>query len=350
MKNQSGSIIILFLLFLPIIITDSLFAQISVTQQEFINLFTPGNLIYATEGTEGSINIGQTGGSNEYDFTGENVVNLIVLNNYEVSQVPFLAERYPPGATTLGESLQDMDGTPVFLSSDDSVYFVGGVTTFEEYGFEHYLPYGLVAEFPVNYLYSFSQNYDVYDTTFDLSWQILSTQFYSDMITATVDGYGTLKIPGMELQCLRMKREYSYFQDKEYFYLTKEGVLGIASEIESTEPDTGNVQGYRQLLFPANFVGVEDEKYIPVKFELKQNYPNPFNPVTSIQYAISSRQFVTLKIYSILGREIKTLVNEEKPAGEYEVEFSGSELPSGIYFYKLVSGNYSATKKMILLK
>ena len=83
---------------------------------------------------------------------------------------------------------------------------------------------------------------------------------------------------------------------------------------------------------------------------LYQNYPNPFNPTTSLQYAIVSRQFVTLKVFDLLGREVATLVNEEKSAGEYEVEFNGTELPSGIYFYQLKAGGIIQTKKMILLK
>jgi len=86
------------------------------------------------------------------------------------------------------------------------------------------------------------------------------------------------------------------------------------------------------------------------KFSLSQNYPNPFNPTTSLQYAIGSQQFVTLKVYDLLGREIATLVNEEKPAGDYEVEFNAANLPSGIYFYQLKAGQFSETKKMILLK
>jgi photosystem II stability/assembly factor-like uncharacterized protein len=89
---------------------------------------------------------------------------------------------------------------------------------------------------------------------------------------------------------------------------------------------------------------------IPSMHFLTQNYPNPFNPITSMQYTIGSRQFVTLKVYDLLGREVATLVNEEKPAGEYEVEFNGATLPSGIYFYQLKAGQYSETKKMILLK
>jgi len=88
----------------------------------------------------------------------------------------------------------------------------------------------------------------------------------------------------------------------------------------------------------------------PNDFSLSQNYPNPFNPTTSLQYAIGSRQFVTLKVYDLLGREIATLVNEEKPAGEYEVEFDASGLTSGIYFYQLKAGQFSETKKMVLLR
>lgn len=89
-------------------------------------------------------------------------------------------------------------------------------------------------------------------------------------------------------------------------------------------------------------------------YSLSNNYPNPFNPVTSIQYAVSNRQFVTLKVYDVLGNEIAILVNEEKQPGTYEVEFNTSSTKhpksSGIYFYQLKAGNYAETKKMVLLK
>lgn len=89
---------------------------------------------------------------------------------------------------------------------------------------------------------------------------------------------------------------------------------------------------------------------IPDKFELLQNYPNPFNPVTNIKYTISNNSFINLKVYDILGKEIKTLVNEYKKAGAYEVSFSAQNLPSGIYFYRLNSGDFSDTKIMTLIK
>ncbi len=87
-----------------------------------------------------------------------------------------------------------------------------------------------------------------------------------------------------------------------------------------------------------------------MKYILLQNYPNPFNPTTTIIYRIPELSFVTLKVYDVLGNEIKTLVNEEKTAGNYEIDFGGKELPSGVYFYKLNSNNFSMTKKMILIR
>ena len=99
---------------------------------------------------------------------------------------------------------------------------------------------------------------------------------------------------------------------------------------------------------------VEDEGLFN-DYSLEQNYPNPFNPSTTIKYQIPVGGFVTLKVYDVLGNEIATLVNEEKYAGSYEVQFStkggdASKLVSGIYFYKLQSGNFTQTNKMVLMK
>ena len=85
-------------------------------------------------------------------------------------------------------------------------------------------------------------------------------------------------------------------------------------------------------------------------YTLHQNYPNPFNPSTIISYSIPQGSFVSLKVYDLLGNEIATLVDEEKHAGSYEVEFVVVGLPSGIYFYKLIANGFTQTKKMILIK
>ena len=98
-----------------------------------------------------------------------------------------------------------------------------------------------------------------------------------------------------------------------------------------------------------------EEDILPGEFKLFQNYPNPFNPTTSIRYQIPETGLVTLKVYDVLGREVATLVNEEKPAGTYEIEFDSHSgearnLTSGIYFYKMQAGDFIDTKKFVLIK
>ena len=95
----------------------------------------------------------------------------------------------------------------------------------------------------------------------------------------------------------------------------------------------------------------QNPKAVAVKdYQLYQNYPNPFNPTTTIEYAIPKSSFVSLKVYNVLGKEIATLVNQRQMRGHYSLSFNASELPSGVYFYRLQAGNYSVTKKMVLAK
>jgi len=95
---------------------------------------------------------------------------------------------------------------------------------------------------------------------------------------------------------------------------------------------------------------IEEISYVLKDFYLEQNYPNPFNPTTTIGYQIPEFSFVTIKVYDVLGIEIATLVNEEKPSGNYKMEFNASSLASGVYFYQLKAGNFVETKKMVLMK
>lgn len=92
------------------------------------------------------------------------------------------------------------------------------------------------------------------------------------------------------------------------------------------------------------------KEIIPFTYELSQNFPNPFNPVTTVFFQIPTRDFVTIKLYDILGREISTLANEMMEAGRYSLQIHAEKLSSGIYFYKMTSGNYSSLKKMVVLK
>jgi aminopeptidase N len=105
---------------------------------------------------------------------------------------------------------------------------------------------------------------------------------------------------------------------------------------------------------PVNIVTNIGDQNQPDDFSMEQNYPNPFNPTTKIKYQIAKAGFVNLQVYDVLGNEVATLINKEMQAGNYEVDFSATDratrLPSGIYFYQLHTENFTATKKMILLK
>jgi len=121
--------------------------------------------------------------------------------------------------------------------------------------------------------------------------------------------------------------------------------------VHFTSPTNGYVSGNdRTLLKYGELTSVEKEEELPKKFSLAQNYPNPFNPSTKISFTIAETRFTSLKVYDVLGNEVATLTNKEKPAGEYEIKFTGNELTSGVYFYQLRVGSFIETKKMILMK
>lgn len=138
-------------------------------------------------------------------------------------------------------------------------------------------------------------------------------------------------------------------------------VEGNGTTTETTSysfTDTGLATGkYYYRLKQVDFDGsyeysntISIEVKPPTQFKLNQNYPNPFNPTTKISYALKDAGLVELKLYDILGNEVAVIVNENQSAGIYEVSFNAGNLPSGIYFYRLTSGNFMDTKKLILLK
>lgn len=133
-------------------------------------------------------------------------------------------------------------------------------------------------------------------------------------------------------------------------------------------PSTAFIISYDPSTFPGHFnlkfklavngfvfwtktlTGVASRLQLPTVYVLNQNYPNPFNPTTAISYKLPAVSFVTLKVYDVLGREVVTLVNAKQSPGTYAVQFDGSKLASGVYFYRIKAGGYTAGKKMLLLK
>ena len=174
---------------------------------------------------------------------------------------------------------------------------------------------------------------------------------------------GIHDIPGAKIDVY--KSNINEFSPSAYEWLgsTTVGSNGVFS-YEITDPSIeavsltattsiGNTSGFGFLELVTD---VKDEDHFATEYSLEQNYPNPFNPSTKIKYTIPSvgtslMKFVQLKVYDVLGNEVATLVNEEKPAGSYEVNFSAADgLTSGVYLYKFIAGSFIQTRKMILVK
>jgi len=165
----------------------------------------------------------------------------------------------------------------------------------------------------------------------------------------TMSNTVTVQVPvGTFTNCIKSREIKRYTSSGaviyiEYTYYAK----GIGKVMSVRENTSSNVLVQYNA---ATSVEVKNELAVSTGFSLCQNYPNPFNPATIINFSIPKSCFVTLKIYDLLGREIETLVNEEKSVGNYKLKFEGSNLPSGVYFYRLHAGSFSETKKLIVLK
>ncbi len=145
---------------------------------------------------------------------------------------------------------------------------------------------------------------------------------------------------------LNLNWHKSAFASKYHLQLATDSLFANKIVNDSTITDTLK---YISNLTPSTFNIIADI-IAPKTYDLSQNYPNPFNPVTTIKYQIPKDGLVKLIIYDLLGREVKTLVNEIKTAGYYDIKFDASSLSSGIYFYKMVAGDFVSIKKLVVLK
>jgi len=173
--------------------------------------------------------------------------------------------------------------------------------------------------------------------------QTLGTTFFTTPCLYDMNSNGILDIIGVGIQGTAPSQSTNV-------YLWNTGVVYHPTKIYNRmwQYNTRHNGVYGDTL---TMTGVQNStNSIPVKYGLSQNYPNPFNPSTNIRYQIANNSFVTLKVYDILGKEISTLINEFKKAGEYEARFVAENLASGIYFYRLTAGEYLETKIMTLIK
>ncbi|RLD65474.1 MAG: hypothetical protein DRI84_06745 [Bacteroidetes bacterium] len=199
-------------------------------------------------------------------------------------------------------------------------------------------------------------NYEVIDKTESLIWQhdgMLLNNSSDDELTmdgnpdwkAHAIGHDFFEV-GESMRAIKM-----YYMNKSGADYFKSGdVIGFCGMTETPIDDWGVDMTTRGEFTVDATVGVSDNSVMVEKFSLANNYPNPFNPSTKIQYSLPTNEFVSLKVYDIIGREVATLVNQQQSAGVYDVSFNASNLTSGIYFYKIDAGSFVDVKKMMLIK
>lgn len=203
-------------------------------------------------------------------------------------------------------------------------------------------------------------------TVIDTVYDFIHSGLYSiTKKTDAVDGFGTLTIPQGSFPVLRISTlivEAHYAAPSpdpvsidstfSVSFMSTQGVL-VGINVMKGQPMNGETiaEEISTAIVSNSPTGVSsDRSLMATEYRLDQNFPNPFNPATTITFSLPQSGLTTLKVFDILGKEVRTVVNEHRSAGSYTVPFNASELPSGVYFYTLRSGNYTQTKKMMLTK
>jgi ligand-binding sensor domain-containing protein len=197
-------------------------------------------------------------------------------------------------------------------------------------------------------IFADASGHGVYRSTdFGNNWILLSSDISSPILDISINSLGNIFAAGANgvFRSTNNGEDWSLYNSGLPEW---NGVNALVQDVDGRMIAATPNQGV--CWTTSSTTAIQEVNNIVKYFALSQNYPNPFNPTTKIEYSIPKSLFVTFRIYDILGREVATVVNEEKPAGNYEIEFMGKGLPSGIYFYRLSAGDFVETKKMILLR
>jgi hypothetical protein len=213
--------------------------------------------------------------------------------------------------------------------------------------------YALPATLGTSWHTAFSNNVRI-----TLNGQELSNTTTTHNATYRVDGYGTMRLPGssQSLYALRIRKLNFYNGSPvvSFIFLSRGGAQ-VQFEAADTSARSGTININRKTVWNYSVVSdsttdVRVSENVPSEFALMQNYPNPFNPSTTINYQVATSGFVSLKVYNLLGQEVAALVNEVKAPGTYALDWNAEGFPSGVYFYKMQSGSFTETRRMLLLR
>ena len=368
-----------FFAILTLFLAESVSAQITLTSKDYANFYAEGNT-YTTyfDMTTTSIDIGQPGGGNEWDFSNfissSSTIAVMVAPSSTPKGSKYSDANY---ATFVKDNAGDDYGTYSYFhlgnnfescGSYSKLEIIAGTVTETE---SHCSPFEISTKLPLTAGVTWTQSYKVEVTSTTPSMPPIA-ETDDVTVTRTVDAWGTMTVPGKTkpIEALRVRLDEkrvmhtaggdSYIRWISYEFVTKYFTTVGFSLSDTTSPDKGVVSIIGGGWGVSSLTGVRNNNSVVNNFRLEQNYPNPFNPTTTIKYSIPDAAVgipqmrdelsVRLTVYDILGREVATLVNKAQAPGNYSVVFDASGFSSGIYFYTLHVGNFVQTKKCVLIK
>jgi len=366
------------LLFVFLLLQFISFAQINITSVDLNAEYTPGTTTTVkTDTAATTMDIGQLGATSwDFSFLISNPGLVINSTAVDPATTPYAGD-FPGanlGTRTIIPILGDTTEFYSYFSLNGTFDFHGTVGKTEMSVDTTWvitttnIPPEISATLP--YTFNSIVDYSGAQTIVtEINNTVVTTVNKTIVINREVDAYGPMTMPGgLVYDALRVRIDeitinnffpppFNYDRHISYDFITKVGAF-VNVPSDTTKPNVGVIANTASIAWAGPFVAdVKIGETVPGDYELSQNYPNPFNPTTIIKFEIPELSFVSLKVYDVLGNEIETLINEEIPAGSYEIEYDAISSPSGIYFYKFQAvptgrqaGSFVATKKMTLLK
>ncbi len=344
-----------------------LFAQVQITKADVESIFEPGKswIDFSRDNPMTNMNVGSASSSAQ-SWTTPNIEwsDTSFSTNVTPASTPYAAEF--PSATHTQYGTGYLEGQPAsqytyYRIEDDGIYELGTALEANIGGVDTVIIQSggsqLIFPLPLTYGLVLDDSRDSMD---------VGGGAYTIIVKSTsVDAFGTVTFPFGSFQALRVSdieettiylngTPINHSASSSFNWIAPEGGT-FEADIDTGSGTSGEVTLNYASMTQFNYVPTsakEDLSILPSSFQLYQNYPNPFNPETNIKFEVPQTEFISLKVYDLLGNEIANLVNEVKSAGVYTAKFDGSSLSSGIYFYRLQTGesNVSLTKKLILIK
>jgi hypothetical protein len=358
MNNLHRAVVLSGLLAVPITAA----AQITITAADIAARMAVGNkTTLNTDSLTRFVNIGAPGASS-WDFSGLTTSASNTLTSVAVATTPY-ASKFP-GATHALQTNLVYQG----INATGYIYLFLGGSTLQNPGTMGGPPPipGLKVEVrldnsPADIVYVFPSSLD---TTWRSTYTETSTTLLNDSPSGTptvtthdalytIDAYGPMTIPGGGVhQVLRMRKEDWTSRGKalSYIFLALNGASVQLTAADTLQPTSGTIAISIASWSGPVVTDVQTEPGVPATFALQQNWPNPFNPSTKISFDLPQRSQVLLKVFSVLGEEVATLLNAPVEAGRTTVDFTPERLPSGVYLYRIQADGFTATRKMVYLR